>query len=72
MGLEPLEMRAFVELDELVACWTICILQTDSKSVWVVVGPCWVVLIPLLCDPLLDAFEMENMLAAKLNDSLFS
>jgi hypothetical protein len=72
MGLEPLEMRAFVELDELVACWTICILQTDSKSVWVVVGPCWVVLIPLLCDPLLDAFEMENMLAAKLDDSLFS
>ena len=64
MGLEPLEMRTFIELDELVACWAIGILQTDSKSVWVVIRPCRVILIPLLCDPLLDAFEMEYMLAA--------
>jgi hypothetical protein len=65
-------MRAFVKLDELVACRAICILQTDSKSVWVIIRTCGVVLIPLLCDPLLDAFEMENMLAAKLDDCFFS
>jgi hypothetical protein len=63
MILEKLEMRAFIELDKLVACWAIGILQTDCKSIWVVIRP-WVVLIPLLCDPLLDAFEMENMFAA--------
>ena len=47
MSLEPLEMRAFIELDKLVACWAIGILQTDCKSVWVVIRPL-VVLIPLL------------------------
>ena len=64
MGLEPLEMRAFIELYKLVACRAISILQTNSKSVWVVIRSCGVVLIPLLCDPLLDAFKMEYMLAA--------
>lgn len=72
MGLEPLEMRAFIELYKLVACRAIGILQTDCKSVRIIIRPCWVVLIPLLCDSLLDAFEMENVLAAKLDDSLFS